>query len=110
MNDRQGWTADLPQLARWNDPLIRDEGHRNRMSLPELEARMQGWLDGEYQAVSFEVENEPVAYARYRLDDAGIYLRQFFVGVNGGVKAWAGRRIGLNRTRYPELTAVPSTS
>ena len=42
---------------------------------------MHGWLSGgEYRAVLFERDSQPVAYALYRADaDASIYLRQFFV-------------------------------
>jgi GNAT superfamily N-acetyltransferase len=69
---------DLPLLAEWNHQLIRDEGHRNPMSLSELEARMSAWLKSEYRAVVFSQER-PVAYALYRADSDGIYLRQLFV-------------------------------
>lgn len=34
--------------------LIQDEGHRNRMTVAELEQRMRGWIAGEYRAVIFE--------------------------------------------------------
>ena len=70
---------DLPVLAELNQQLIRDEGHRNRMSLAELEERMQGWLRGEYAAVLFRNESEPIGYALYRREAEHIYLRQFFV-------------------------------
>jgi hypothetical protein len=32
---------DVPLLAAMNSRLIRDEGHRNPMTLPELEERMR---------------------------------------------------------------------
>lgn len=48
--------ADLPLLAEWNRQLIQDEGHRNPMTVAELQARIQGWLAGEYRAVVFELE------------------------------------------------------
>jgi hypothetical protein len=47
---------DLPLLAEWNRQLIQDEGHRNPMTVAELQARMQGWLAGEYRAVVFELK------------------------------------------------------
>ncbi len=59
-------TADVAQLAEWNHQLIRDEGHRNRMTVPELEARLRGWLRGEYRAVIFSQAADPVGYALYR--------------------------------------------
>ena len=72
-------TADAPLLARMNHRLIRDEGHRNAMSLAELQTRIEGWLGGEYQAVLFADETGPAGYALFRRDDDHIYLRQFFV-------------------------------
>jgi hypothetical protein len=35
---------DCALLAELNHRLILDEGHRNRMTVPELEQRMRGWL------------------------------------------------------------------
>ena len=40
--------------------MIRDEGHRNRMTVPELEQRMRGWIAGEYRAVVYEEGGEIV--------------------------------------------------
>ncbi|NLT73904.1 MAG: GNAT family N-acetyltransferase [Chloroflexi bacterium] len=71
--------ADLPLLARMNRDLIRDEGHRNAMSLADLEERMRGWLRGEYNAVVFRQADRIVAYLLYRTDGAGVYVRQLFV-------------------------------
>jgi GNAT superfamily N-acetyltransferase len=75
--------ADCPLLAQLNHQLIRDEGHHNRMTVPELEARMRGWLpasgEGEYRAVLFEDRGEVVAYALFREGPDQIYLRQLFV-------------------------------
>ncbi len=50
MKIRQANLADSHILTKLNQQLIRDEGHRNRMTLTELEARMQEWLVGEYEA------------------------------------------------------------
>ncbi len=66
-------------LADLNHQLIRDEGHRNRMIIHELEQRMRGWLTSEYAAVIFEEAKEVVAYALYREQVGEVYLRQFFV-------------------------------
>ncbi len=71
---------DCPMLAEWNYQLIEDEGHRNPMTVAELEQRMRGWLTtGEYQAIVFDEKNETVAYALFRETEVEIYLRQFFV-------------------------------
>lgn len=79
MNYRRATQADVPLLARLNRQLIQDEGHRNRMSLAELEQRMSRWLDEEYEAVLFELDDTVLVYALYRLEPDYIYLRQFFV-------------------------------
>ncbi len=71
--------ADAPLLAELNRQLIEDEKHRNPMSLAELEQRMWGWLQGEYEAVIFEENGAVLAYALYRPETDYIYLRQFFV-------------------------------
>lgn len=70
---------DVAVLARMNQQLIRDEGHRNRMSLGELEDRMRYWLQTEYQAAIFEDEGAVVGYALFKCEPEWIYLRQFFV-------------------------------
>lgn len=69
---------DIDLLAEWNHQLIRDEGHRNPMSVEQLAERMRKWLQGEYRAVLFS-DTKPVAYALYRPETDLIYLRQFFV-------------------------------
>jgi predicted acetyltransferase len=71
--------ADCRALAELNHQLIRDEGHRNPMTVPELDQRMRSWLAGEYQAVLFEAEGGIAAYALFREEAEGIYLRQLFV-------------------------------
>jgi predicted acetyltransferase len=98
MEYRRATRADAPALAAMNARLIRDEGHRNRMTAAELEARMAGWLGGGYEAVLFEESGRPVGYALYRRDPDHIYLRQFFVlpdcrrrGVGRAAVAWLWR-------------------
>src|SRR5262245_52152453 len=76
---RRAATTDAAVLARMNHALIRDEGHRNPMTVDELEVRMRGWLAGEYEAVLFETDGDPVGYALFRHEPEYIYLRQFFV-------------------------------
>jgi predicted metal-dependent HD superfamily phosphohydrolase/GNAT superfamily N-acetyltransferase len=76
---REARLEDCPLLAELNHQLIRDEGHRNPMTAPQLEERMRGFIQGEYRAVIFEQCGEVVAYALYRERPEEIYLRQLFV-------------------------------
>src|SRR5580698_643303 len=61
MNFRRATGADTSLLAALNHQLIRDEGHRNRMTIDELERRMRQWLETEYSAVLFEENMKVVA-------------------------------------------------
>lgn len=79
MTFRHATLEDCAALAELNHQLIRDEGHRNKMNVPELEQRMRGWLESEYAAVIFERAGETVAYALYREQPEHIYLRHLFV-------------------------------
>jgi predicted acetyltransferase len=79
MNYRRATENDCSLLAELNHQLIRDEGHRNRMTVPELEQRMKDWLAKEYTAILFEVDDSVIAYALYRELPEEIYLRQLFV-------------------------------
>lgn len=79
MNFRRATPDDYPRLAELNHQLIRDEGHRNKMTVPELEQRMRGWLQAEYTAIIFEEGGELAAYALYREQPEELYLRQLFV-------------------------------
>jgi ribosomal protein S18 acetylase RimI-like enzyme len=71
--------GDCPLLGELNHQLIQDEGHRNRMSVAELQGRMEQWLAGEYRGVIFEDKGELVGYALFRAEGELIYLRQLFV-------------------------------
>jgi predicted acetyltransferase len=79
MECRTAGEGDLPLLAELNQQLIRDEGHTNPMSVAELESRMRAWLVRTYTAVLFLNEGAVVGYALYRTDNAGVFLRQFFI-------------------------------
>jgi GNAT superfamily N-acetyltransferase len=79
MEYRQATLEDAPTLAAMNWQLIRDEGHRNPMTVAELTSRMGGWIAGEYEAVLWEEAGQPAGYALYRRDPEHVYLRQFFV-------------------------------
>lgn len=79
MQYRTARKADFPLLAELNRQLILDEGHDNPMSVRELEDRMRAWLVRTYTAVLFLSGENVVGYALYRSDNAGIFLRQFFI-------------------------------
>lgn len=90
MNFRRATTNDCSVLAELNHQLIRDEGHRNNLTVPELAERMKSWLASEYTAIVFEDGKEIVAYALFREQPEDIYLRQLFVVRNR-------RRQGIGR-------------
>ena len=71
--------SDVPWLAKMNRQLIRDEGHRNKMTLPELEQRMSNFLQKEYDAVIASLGETDIGYALYRQDPEWLYIRQIFV-------------------------------
>jgi ribosomal protein S18 acetylase RimI-like enzyme len=79
MTYRQATIDDCPLLAELNHQLIQDEGHRSRMTVPELERRMRDWLADEYVAIVFADGGEVVAYALFCERTGEIYLRQLFV-------------------------------
>jgi len=79
MTFRTATLDDCPRLAELNHQLIRDEGHGNPMTVPELEHRMRGWISGEYRAIVYEDAGEIVANALFREQAEEIYLRQLFV-------------------------------
>ena len=92
MTFRPATLDDCALLARLNHELIRDEGHRNPMTVPELEQRMRGWISGEYRAIIYEDGGEVVAYALFREQPEEIYLRQLFVvrhRRSQGIGRWA---------------------
>lgn len=95
MQWRSAEAIDVPSLAAMNQELIADEGHRNRMGIEQLRARMEGWLSSsKYRAALFERDGEAVAYVLYRNDEQGrVHLRQFFV-------ARAFRRQGVGREAF----------
>src|SRR5215469_9940493 len=98
MNFRHATASDCALLAELNRQLIRDEDHRNPMTVPELERRMKEWLASEYAAVLFENDGEAVAYALYHEELGEIYLRQLFVERHR-------RREGLGRAAFEILRA-----
>ena len=102
---RRADLADIPILAAMNRQLIADERSRNPMSLAQLDARMRGWLTGEWQAVLIVRSGEVVGYVLYQErrdahfpDQAVVYLRQFFIA-----RTW--RRGGIGRAVVAALLA-----
>lgn len=95
---RRPANEDLPLLAQLNKRLIADEQSTNRMSVSQLELRMQDWLSsGEYDALLFDEYGQTVAYALYQQRIDSIFLRQFFV------EEFARRR-GIGREAIRMLT------
>jgi len=75
-----------------NRELIRDEGHRNKMSLSELEQRMSDFLRNEYEAVIVSSGRNDIGYVLYRKGPEWLYLRQIFV-IDKMRRKGIGRRI-----------------
>jgi GNAT superfamily N-acetyltransferase len=99
MTHRRATADDCPVLAALNHQLIRDEAHRNLMTVAELEDRMRAWLAGDYIALLFEEGREVVAYCLYRESTSEIYLRQLFVVRDR-------RRQGIGRAAMQVLMGV----
>lgn len=90
-----------------NALLIRDEGHRNPMTVAQLQERMANWLKGEYQAVVFEAEAQPIGYAPYRFEPEHVYLRQLFVLLEHRRRGIARAALGwLRRNAWSEHLRV----
>jgi predicted acetyltransferase len=99
MTFRRATLNDCALLAELNHQLIRDEGHRNPMTVSELEQRMKGWLASEYAAMLFENDGKAVAYALYCEQPAEIYLRQLFVVRNQRRKGLGRQAMEMLRTK-----------
>ena len=70
---------DIPKLALLNKQLIEDEKSDNPMSIQELEERMTGFLNTEYDAFFFMVDKDIVGYALVMNSCRPLYLRQFLI-------------------------------
>jgi hypothetical protein len=66
MRHRIAQPEDSGILGELNHQLIKDEGHRNSMSIPQLVERMCGWLTTDYRASIFEDDPGVLAHALYR--------------------------------------------
>jgi len=83
--------SDVSWLAKMNQQLIQDEGHRNKMTLAELEQRMSDFLQKEYDAVIVGLGRNDIGYALYRQGSEWLYLRQIFI-INSMRHKGFGRR------------------
>lgn len=116
LNFRIAAPEDAATLASLNAELIKDEGHRNPMSVSQLERRMADWLGGDYEAVFIEHSGETVGYALYRCETEHVYLRQLFIiaamrrrGLGRSAIDWlrVNARAGIRRLRIEVLTSNP---
>lgn len=79
--ERDEWKS----LANMNKELIQTEGSSNPMSLSQLEDRMKGWLDGEWEIVMIVLHLSVIGYVVYQIrsDDYSaektVYIRQFYI-------------------------------
>ena len=99
MTFRAATLDDCSCLAELNHQLILDEGHRNPMTVSDLEQRMRDWLSGEYRAVVYEDAGEVVAYALFREHEREIYLRQLFVVRHRRSQGLGRRALEILRTQ-----------
>ena len=79
MEIRKCTLEDVPQLAFFNKQLIEDEKSNNPMSIEELKERMTVFLNTEYDAYFFLVEEAMVGYALVKKTCTPLYLRQFLI-------------------------------
>jgi GNAT superfamily N-acetyltransferase len=100
MNIRKAGSSDIPVLAAMNRRLIRDEGHRNSMTVPDLARRMRRWLRREYQAWMFMEGEHPFGYCLFRREGEFLYIRQFYVqgrsrrrGLGSKAFRWLGKNV-----------------
>ncbi len=96
---REASEPDIPLLAAWNHQLIRDEGHRNPMTVTQLAERMRGWLHEDYRAVIFTAASptpSACAYVLYKQEPQLIHVRHLFV-------ARDRRRKGIGRAAFSLL-------
>lgn len=70
---------DLDVLAKMNKQLIEDEKHDNKMNVDQLKERMSRFINSEYNAYFFCVENDTIGYALVNVKQNPLYLRHFFI-------------------------------
>jgi GNAT superfamily N-acetyltransferase len=101
--------ADASAIAPMNAQLIRDEGHRNAMTVPQLAERMTDWLRAEYQACLSDMRRRGIARRALewlRQNAWGVRPRvriDVLVGNHTGIEFW--RSVGF--TDYCLTTERP---
>ena len=93
---RFAMVEDAETLGALNAQLIRDEGHRNAMTIPQLVQRMADWLRADHEAAIVEDRGTIVGYALFRREAEYVYLRQIFV-------CGESRRRGIGRRLFQWL-------
>ena len=93
---RMASADDLAALVALNQQLIEDQRYDNPLSPEGLRERMARWVAGAHAVALFELDDEIAAYAVWRDDADGIYVRHFFV-------ARSFRRSGLGRSAFGVL-------
>ena len=96
MQIRFATVEDAETLGALNAQLIRDEGHRNAMTIPQLVQRMADWLRADHEAAIVEDRGTIVGYALFRREAEYVYLRQIFV-------RGEDRRLGIGRRLFQWL-------
>jgi hypothetical protein len=94
--------ADCAHLAHMNQQLIIAEGSDNPMNHAQLTARMQGFLQGTYQAWLFESAHGVVGYTLVDMARNPRYVRHFYVEAPQPPRNRApGIRLAQGSTRPP---------
>jgi ribosomal protein S18 acetylase RimI-like enzyme len=71
---------DITELAIMNNQLIEDERCDNKkLTVHELEERMQGFITGDYDAYFFIVDSQVVGYGLVDKVKSPLYLRHFLI-------------------------------
>jgi ribosomal-protein-alanine N-acetyltransferase len=111
---RKAMLQDAPLLARMNQHLLDDEGSRNPMPIAELEARMAGWLSGDWRATVIEQDGVPVGYVlyqfrsdEYRPSETAVYVRQYFIDREHRSRGIGRRAFGIvSETHFSKASSV----
>lgn len=59
--------------------MLEDEKNDSKLSVDDLDRRMVAFLNGEYVAYFYQVDDETVGYALINMSETPKYLRQFFI-------------------------------
>ncbi len=71
--------TDSKDLARFNKNLIDDGGCINSMSEIELEGRMKQFLELDYLAYFFIVDNKKIGYVLVNVRQKPFFIRHFYI-------------------------------